>query len=247
MEPQVYIFVSVAVVSAISLVGVLALALNKHLLHRAMVVLVSFAAGSLLAAAFLDLIPEAAELVDLDVLMPAALAGIVTFFIIERILHWHHFHAEENDIHPFTYLNLIGDGLHNFIDGIAIAASYLVSVPVGIATTIAVIAHEIPQEISDFSVLVYGGLGRKKALLFNFGSALTAFFGAAIVLVFQNMENSAVLGQLAGFAAGGLIYIATADLVPEIHKEHRLKKVLAQMVAFGLGIALIWFIIGTFE
>ena len=247
MEPQVYIFVSVAVVSAISLVGVLALALNKHLLHRAMVVLVSFAAGSLLAAAFLDLIPEAAELVDLDVLMPAALAGIVTFFIIERILHWHHFHAEENDIHPFTYLNLIGDGLHNFMDGIAIAASYLVSVPVGIATTIAVIAHEIPQEISDFSVLVYGGLGRKKALLFNFGSALTAFFGAAIVLVFQNMENSAVLGKLAGFAAGGLIYIATADLVPEIHKEHRLKKVLAQMVAFGLGIALIWFIIGTFE
>src|SRR3989338_8234189 len=154
MEPQAYIFLSVAIVSAISLVGVLTLALNKNLLNRAMVVLVSFAAGSLLAAAFLDLIPEAAELVDLDVLMPAALAGIVTFFIIERILHWHHFHAEENDIHPFTYLNLIGDGLHNFIDGIAIAASYLVSVPVGIATTIAVIAHEIPQEISDFSVLV---------------------------------------------------------------------------------------------
>ena len=246
METQAYIFVSVAVVSAISLVGILALMLRKDLLNRFMVVLVSFAAGSLLGAAFLDLIPEAAELVDLDVLMPAVLAGIVTFFIIERILHWHHFHAQEMDVHPFTYLNLIGDGLHNFMDGIAIAVSYMVSVPTGIATTIAVIAHEIPQEISDFSILVYGGLGRKKALLFNFGSALTAFFGAAIVLVFQSVENSALLGQLAGFAAGGLIYIATADLVPEIHKEHRLKKVLAQMIAFCLGIALIWFVAGAF-
>ncbi len=247
METQAYIFISVAVVSAISLVGVLALALNRNLLHKAMVVLVSFAAGSLLAAALLDLIPEAAELLALDALMPAVLAGIVAFFLIERILHWHHFHAEEQaDVHPFTYLNLIGDGLHNFMDGIAIAASYMISIPTGIATTIAVIAHEIPQEISDFSILIYGGLTRKKALLFNFGTALTAFFGAAIVLVFQSVENSALLGQLAGFAAGGLIYIATADLVPEIHKEHRLKKVLAQMIAFCLGIALIWFVVGVF-
>ncbi len=246
MEPQAYIFISVAIVSAISLVGVLTLALNKNLLNRVMVVMVSFAAGSLLAAAFLDLIPEAAGLVDMKVLMPAVLAGIVTFFVIERILHWHHFHAEESDVHPFTYLNLVGDGMHNFMDGIAIAASYMVSIPTGIATTIAVIAHEIPQEISDFSILIHGGLTRKKALLFNFGSALTAFFGAAVVLVCAECSLTWG-GQLAGFAAGGLIYIATADLVPEIHKEHRLKKAIAQMVAFCLGIAVIWFIIGTFE
>ncbi|MBD3249438.1 hypothetical protein GF336_05315 [Candidatus Woesearchaeota archaeon] len=138
--------------------------------------------------------------------------------MIEKFLHWHHCHKGKCDIHTFTYMNLIGDGVHNFIDGLIIAASFSVDISFGVITTIAVIAHEIPQEIGDFGVLVYGGFGRLKALAFNFLSAVTAIIGAVIgYLISGSVEG--FVPFLLPFAAGGFIYIAASDLVPELHKE----------------------------
>ena len=150
------IIISVVIISLLSLTGALALALNKKLLRRTLLTLTSFAAGVLLAVAFFDLFPEAVELSG-DRAFGFVLFGLIAFFILERIIHWHHCHGEKCDVHAEHYLNLVGDGIHNFLDGGIIAAAYLVDFKIGIATTIAVAAHEIPQEIGDFSVLIHGG------------------------------------------------------------------------------------------
>lgn len=155
---------------------------------------------------------------------------------MERYLHWRHCHEEgECKIHAFTYLNLVGDGFHNFIDGMVIAASFLVSLKLGLVTTLAIVLHEIPQELGDFAVLVYGGFTKKKALLFNFASALMAVLGAVIgYLVTDLVKNFASF--ILPFTAGGFIYIATSDLIPELHKENDLKRSTAAFLAFLLGI-----------
>ncbi|MFH0714463.1 MAG: ZIP family metal transporter, partial [Candidatus Diapherotrites archaeon] len=197
---------------------------------------VSFAAGTMLSAAFFDVLPEAVEAAGAQVL-GFALLGIVAFFAIERFLHWHHFH-HSGDVHAMSYLNMVGDSIHNFMDGAAIAVSFAASVPIGIATTIAIIAHEIPQELGDFAILLYGGFSKKKALAFNFLTALAALAGAvAAYFVVQYVQGVAPF--LLAFAAGGFIYIATADLVPELHKERSAKKMVPQFVLFLAGSALI--------
>ena len=243
------ILVSVFLVSAVSFVGILGLA-RKGLIHRLMLPLVSFAAGALLATGLLDLLPEAladAQSIGItsQTLFTAVLAGILVFFAIERLLHWHHHHTGRKDVHAFNWLNIIGDGVHNFLDGVAIAAAFLTSPGLGVATTIAVIAHEIPQEIGDFSLLLYGGWSIGKALTWNFLSALTAVAGAVVAYA----ASSALSGSiplLGGFAAGCLIYIAAADLVPELHKEENFRKSLLQIILFLVGIWAIASVVGLF-
>ena len=192
-----------------------------------------------MGGAFLHLLPEATEYnTGLDVFI-YVLVGFIIFFIIEKVLHWRHCHKDECEIHTFTYMNLIGDSIHNFIDGLIMAASFVVSIPLGVTTTIAISSHEIPQEIGDFGVLIYGGFSKKKALLLNFLVALTAVLGGIIGYFISNLVENATLFILP-FAAGGFIYIAATDLIPEIKKELSMKKYMATLSVFILGILFMW-------
>ncbi len=238
------ILLSVFIVSLVSFVGVLTLYVRPKLLDKILFGLVSFAAGALLGAAFLDLLPEALERTGGPVFV-YALIGVLTFYIIETFLYWyhchygHHHHHHHHPIKPFAWLNLIGDGVHNFVDGMIIAAAYLVSVPIGITTSLAVVLHEIPQELGDFGILIYGGMKKGKALFFNFLSALTAVLGAIFVYFFSTTVAN-ISEFLVPFAAGGFIYIASADLLPELHKERNIQKAFTQLFFFLLGVTIIW-------
>ena len=164
---------------------------------------------------------------------------MLVFFVIEQFLLWSHCHHGKCEVHSFSYLILLGDSVHNFVDGVIIAASFLVSIPAGITTSLAIIFHEIPQEVGDFSVLLFGGLSRKRALVYNFLSALTAFAGAILAYYFRDVV--ALSNQyLLAFAAGGFIYIASADLLPELHKERVPVRSLAQFMSLLVGVLLIW-------
>lgn len=242
-------FTSVVLVSLISLIGLATFAVSIKHLHKALIFMVSFAAGGLFGDAFIHLLPKIVEEQGFSLSIALfVLLGIVMFFIVEKIIHWkhchqHHHHHLHNDekthrdhLHPFAWMNLLGDAVHNFIDGIIIGASYLASIPVGIATTIAVAMHEIPQEIGDFAVLLKGGFSKRKALMFNFFSALTALFGLIIVFSLNNLVRKINLFVIP-FAVGGFIYIAGSDLIPEIHKEVKIKNSLMSLGCFVLGIA----------
>lgn len=235
-EVYLYTFISVFIVSAISLIGVVALGLNERFLRSVLTYLVSLSAGALLGDVFLHLLPEMAEAgfgVSEGVYF---LGGIVLFFILERFILWHHSHSNhEEEIHSSVYLTIIGDSLHNFIDGMIIAASFLVSIPLGIAATIAVVFHEVPQEVGQFGILIHGGWSKVKATLYNFLSALTAVLGAVIVLVFARDLQEAPSFLLA-FAGASFIYVAMSDLIPELHKEKSTRKAVTQFVWFLIGI-----------
>ena len=238
--------ISVLAVSAISLIGIFTLSVKTKLLNRALFVFVSFAAGAMLGDAFIHLLPEAVEEKGFTIEVSLSiLLGIAILFLVEKVIHWRHCHhtPTEHHVHPFAIMNLLGDSVHNFIDGLIIGASYLVSIPIGIATTIAVILHEIPQEISDFAVLVHGGFTKGKALFLNLVTALVAVLGVVVALLIGFRAES-FASLLVPFAAGSFIYILSADLIPEIHKEVRLRKSIVQFIAFLLGIgimlALLW-------
>jgi len=233
----IWILVSTFIVSLISLVGILALAIKDKLLHKILFGLIGFSAGALIGGAFLHILPEALEKTNSISVFYYLILGIVLFFMMERYFYWRHCHEEGAcDVHAFTYLNLIGDGFHNFVDGMVIAASFIVSVKLGIATTLAVILHEIPQELGDFAVLVHGGFTKKKALLCNFVSALMAMIGA-IAAYFITDIAAGFANFILPVTAGGFIYIATSDLIPEIHKEKDLKRSTSAFIAFLFGIA----------
>jgi len=228
--------ISVAIVSSISLIGVIALGFGEKKLHKALLFLVSFSAGSLFGDAFIHLLPEAAASMGFGLEFSLLLiGGILFFFILEKFIHWRHCHMEtsEDHPHPVGIMNLVGDALHNFIDGLVIAAAYLASPAIGIATTLAVVFHEIPQEIGDFGVLLHAGYTKAKAIFFNFLSALTAILGAVVVLV---MNNSHFATALLPFTAGGFIYIAGSDLIPELKKENE-----SLVTAFS---HLLWIVLG---
>jgi len=235
-----YSFVSVFIVSLISLVGLFSFSLKVERLRIILIYMISFSAGALFGDVFIHLLPDLAEKDALGTLSALLiLLGILIFFILEKILHWQHCHMPitKTHVHSFAYMNLIGDALHNFIDGLIIAASYIASIPVGIATTIAVVLHEIPQEIGDFGVLLHGGFSRGNALLVNFISALTAIFGVAIGLWLGEFIPNIELIFIP-IAAGGFIYIAGSDLIPELHKETEISKSLIQVISFILGICI---------
>ena len=188
-----YIILATVVVSFLSFVGIFTLSLKDQMLNKILLILVGLSAGTLMGGAFLHLLPEATEKsTGLDVFI-YILVGFIIFFIIEKVLHWRHCHKGECEIHTFTYMNLIGDSIHNFIDGLIMAASFVVSIPLGISTTIAISSHEIPQEIGDFGVLIYGGFSKKKALLLNFLVALTAVLGGLIGYFISNLIGDATL------------------------------------------------------
>ena len=229
------ILISTFIVCLISLIGGFTLAIKEKLLQKILFCLIGFSAGALIGSAFLHLLPEAVQKAKSDSVFYYLILGIVLFFLMERYFHWRHCHEGNCSIHAFTYLNLAGDALHNFIDGMVIAASFCSSVKLGLVTTLAIILHEIPQELGDFGVLIYGGFTKRKALLFNFISALTAMLGALLgyfILDFTKGFSNFILP----LTAGGFIYIATSDLIPEIHKESNLRRSTAAFIAFLFGI-----------
>jgi len=240
-----YTLASVFVVSIISLIGILALSIKENLLKRILIIFVSFSAGALLGDAFIHLLPEIVEERGFELEISLyVLSGILIFFVLEKLIYWRHCHILTSDdhIHTFTYMNLIGDGIHNFIDGMIIAGSYMVNMSLGAATTIAVILHEVPQEIGDFSVLVYGGFTKSKALFYNLMAALGAVIGAVLMLVIGSYVSHLHV-FLVPFTAGGFIYVAGTDLIPELQKEVRPTVSVIQMIALVLGIAMMFLLV----
>ena len=234
-----YTIISGGLISVLSLVGALVLAVNKEKLGNILIYFVSFSVGALFGDVFIHIIPEISAEGGFDLTFGLYfLLGVMIFFVIEQFIHWHHCHKVEHHhkIKPFAYTNLIGDGLHNLLDGMIVAASFMVSIPVGMATTLAVIFHEIPQEIGDFGVLLYAGFKKKTALLFNFASAFLAVIGAVLTLIFLQSVEGLELIVLA-IAGGGFLYIAGSDLMPELQRhEGDLMKSFKHFIMILLGI-----------
>lgn len=225
-------------VSLISFVGVLVLGVKESFLNKILLFLVALSAGALIGGAFLHLIPEAQEIEGVFLYV---IGGFFLFFIIEKVLHWRHCHKGKCEIHTFAYMNLLGDFFHNFLDGLIIAASFIVDFRLGIVTTLAIAIHEIPQEIGDFGVLLYGGMKKKKAIFLNFLFALTAVLGGLVgyLLSFTSLNLSFIIP----IAAGGFIYIAASDLIPEIRKDNTLLSI-GHIIIFLLGIGIMWLLKG---
>lgn len=253
----IYTFASVLGISIISLTGVITLSLKEEVLHSGMHLFIGLAAGALLGDAFIHLIPKAFEAgIEGATFSVAILGGILFFFVLEKYLRWHNSHknADHSECRPGEFcavgktkplgtLILVGDGVHNFIDGAIIAASYAVSIPLGIATTIAVALHEIPQEVSDFALLLHSGFRKARALFWNLGSALVAVVGAfaffAVGGILERIEPLAIT-----FTAGGFIYIAAANLVPELHETDHPGRSALELIAVLIGIALMFSLLG---
>lgn len=252
-SPLILALGAVVLTSAVSLIGVVALSMRHTVLEKGLFLLISLSAGALFGDALIHLIPEAfEELGDPTAAGLYVLSGILLFFVLEKFLHWHHTHhlsesepcskedelrLEGGRVKPLGALVLASDGVHNFLDGAIIAASFLVNPAVGIASTIAIILHEIPQEIGDFGLLLHAGFSRARALLVNFLSALAAIAGALFVFVAGSAANSLIPIMLA-FAAGGFLYVAGSDLVPELHTTKDPKKSLVQFLMLVVGILL---------
>jgi len=236
-----YTLIAVIIISLIAFTGALILILNRKLIDKLLSLIVAFAAGALLGAAFFDLIPESFKALGNYFFV---VIGILLFFLIESFLHWHHVHKSKicikckKNIKPVAYLNLIGDGLHNFLDGIIISAGFLININTGIMMAIAIALHEIPQEIGDFAILIHGGLTKIKALFFNFLSALTAILGA-LIGYFALSQIEFLIPYIIAIAAVGFIYIAGADIIPELHRTKDYKKIILQTLFLILGIVFI--------
>jgi len=240
------IIIATLLVSLISFVGILVSSnAIKHFLHY----FISFAAASLIAVAFFDLIPHSLKHlyedgVGLDFSFIFVVIGVVSFFLIERFIHWHHCGKEDCHEKPTGLLILTGDFVHNFLDGILIAGAFLLDFYIGVTTTLAVIFHEIPQELGDFSVLIHSGYSKKKALLLNFFSALSAVLGG-IAGFFAFDQFQQVIPYAVLIAAGGFLYISLSDIVPALHKHKNKKYVIfIESMIFVLTIVGFWFFLG---
>lgn len=243
------IVASAIVISLSSLVGIFALSLRERTLHGILFVLVAFSAGTILGTAYLDLLPESMKLIDTSSVFAHVTVGFVLFFFLERFIYWYHGHGHEADLssevgdratsRSFAYLNLVGDGIHNFVDGMVLAASYLTGFSIGLAATVAIIFHELPQEMGDYGILVYMGFERGKALLLNFAAAFTVVLGGILGVIFIEAVE-ALSGLLIAYSAGGFIYLAASELIPELHKERDFRRSVVQFLVFLLGICLIW-------
>jgi zinc and cadmium transporter len=234
----IWIIGSGVLMSALALIGSVTLLLSEEALRRLILPLVAFAAGSLLGGAFFHMLPAAmAEGMPPLTLYIWVLAGFVLFFVLEQFLHWHHCHRASSDCkQPLTYLILIGDGLHNFLGGLAVSAAFLLDLRLGIMTWLAAAAHEAPQELGDFAVLIHGGWSKRQALLFNVLSALTFLLGGIVTYIASARID---IVSLIPFAAGNFLYIGASDLVPEVNKHHDLGTNIVHFVAFVAGIALL--------
>ena len=240
-QTLLFILLSLVITSVISLVGALTLLWKKKLILSSLTTMVAFAAGTFLGVAFFDLLPETIDIVGSNG-FSYVLIGLIIFFVIERFIQWHHCHVGHCDVHPSGYINLIGDATHNFVDGVVIATTYLIDVKLGLLTTFAIALHEIPQELSDFAVLVKSGFKPSKALLFNFIGAVFAIVGGLLTYFFIEQITSATPFLLA-LAAGSFIYMSLADLIPQLHRQRNKKKIVKEFFAFMFGVLLIFGII----
>lgn len=235
MDPVLlWIVGSGLLMSAIALVGSVTLVLSERTLQLMVLPLVAFAAGSLLGGAFFHMVPAslAAGIRDVAV-YTLILAGFATFFGLEQFLHWHHCHrAEAACKKPLTYLILIGDGLHNFLGGLAVAGTFLIDIRLGIITWLVAAAHEVPQELGDFGVLLHGGWERHQALFYNVLSALTFLVGGILAYVASFRLD---VSFLVPFAAGNFLYIGASDLIPEIKVHTNLRANIVHFAAFCVG------------
>jgi zinc and cadmium transporter len=244
MSILIFIFIATALISLISFVGALTLFLKERILNKILLFLVAFSAGALVGGAFLHLLPESLVSAGADEqkiirIFLFFITGFCLFFIMEEFIKWHHHHSTEHQhIQPFSYLILFSDALHNFIDGLVIAGSFLAGAGTGFLTSLAVVLHEIPQEIGDFAVLIYGGMKKKKALFFNFISATFAILGGIIgFFVFRYLDSNSFL---LSFTAGSFTYIAASDLIPQIKSEVEAKKPSANFLLFLAGIVMMF-------
>ncbi len=240
MNDWLLLIIAATAGSVISLIGGLYLLYGKKGTKILQKLAVPFAAGALLAAAFLDLLPEAMDSHDHEGVLLAALTGFLVFFVLERSLSWfHHHHETSTDSHTHTnrnvWLIIIGDTLHNFIDGLAIGAAFLISPATGVVATIAIAAHEIPQELGDFGLMLSKGMAKRKVLLVNLVSALVTVIGAVLVFGLGDslpISESTLLALTAGF----FIYIAAADIIPTIHAQRRRKLANIQTAVLIFGV-----------
>lgn len=231
----IWILAATLLVSIISLIGIFTIGLKTNLFDRFLILIIGFAAGCLIGSAFLHLLPEVLEKCPGDRAFFYVLIGFTTFFLMERYLYWRHCHEGVCEVHAFTYLNLIGDGIHNFTDGLIIAASFVTDFRLGVITTLAVMFHEVPQEMGDFAILVYGGFSKLKALLFNFLCSLTAIAGAVTGYMLSSIIPDVSVFLIA-FTAGGFIYIAASDLIPELHRQKNAKRANVAFATFIMGL-----------
>lgn len=242
MEVLLNSLLAATVVSLLSLAGAFVIGMQKKNINTILFLMVSFSAGSLLGGAFFHLLPEALENSDSLYVFKIAIVGFVLFFLVERILRWHHCHEMNCETHKIIgYQNLVGDSVHNFIDGLVLVSAFYADFHLGIAVTFSVMLHEIPQEIGDFGVLVYSGFSKMKALGYNLFAASFSIFG--VVLGYFLIEKvSSIVEMLLPFAAGGFLYIAASDLVPELHKEKKISKSLTASLFFVLALLLMLFL-----
>lgn len=246
-SPAALAFVSVAAVSLISLAGLLTLSMSEVRVRRLATFFVSFAVGALLGDTFIHLLPEIfAEARGSDALRASLLilAGMLLFFIVEKLLrHQHgvlHRHHHHHDVHArpeLAAVNILGDAMHNYIDGLLIGASWMAGPALGISTTLAVLLHELPQELGDFGILIHSGLSVRKAALLNLGSATVAILGTATAVLAGTVAYESMTSVLVPLTAGGFVYIAAADLIPELQHDRSLRGLVVQTVLIACGIA----------
>lgn len=245
MDTLTTIIIASLAISSLSLVGGLLLIWKKLNINKLTSYLVAFAAGVMLTTAFIDLIPEALEKKTDSNIYLFGLFGVIVFFLIEQAVIWFH-HHDRMQVKPTAYLVLLGDGLHNFFDGLAIAASFIGNPGLGLVTTLAISTHEIPHEIADFSILLHAGMEKKKALFFNFISALTAMLGAILGYYYLS-KFAALLPPLLMFSAGIFIYIACTDLIPDLHQDIKKERKWYKNLPLILGVILTYFLITAIE
>jgi zinc and cadmium transporter len=237
---------AVIAVSLVSFVGALSLAIREQALHKLLNYFVSFAAGAMLGVAFLDILPEAVQIATIPSIAFYALLGLVVFYILERFLYWYHCHGGKCESHgALGPLVLLGDGIHNFLDGLIIGTAFIVNIPLGVITTLAVVLHEIPQELGDFGALIYSGFSKGKALFYNFLSALTAVLGAVVAFVASNQATS-FTAVLLPISFGGFLFIGTRMLF-DLHHESRFGRALLQLVFLLIGISLMGVLTSLFH
>ncbi|OGG34924.1 hypothetical protein A2363_01745 [Candidatus Gottesmanbacteria bacterium RIFOXYB1_FULL_47_11] len=241
MEVLLYIIIASFLISAGALIGVFTFSMQEEKLEKILIFMVSLSAGALMGGAFLHLLPEASEKLEDASVYGTVLFSFIIFFFVEKLLHWRHCHKGRCAVHTFGYMNLFGDAVHNFIDGLIISATFMTDIRLGVVTTFAVALHEIPQEIGDFGVLLYAGFTKQKALAANFMVAITVIIGG-IVGYFLSFQIESFQAYLLPFAAGGFIYIAASDLMPEIRKEKNLNKSLLSFCIFLAGIAIMFLV-----
>jgi len=238
MSILLWIILSTSAMSLIALIGIVTIFLDERLLKKIILPLVAFSAGALIGGAFLHMLPEAINSIGPNIgIFIWLIIGFSLFLLLEQFLNWHHCHKPPSEYkHPVTYLILVADGIHNFIGGLAIAGAFIVDIKVGIITWLACAAHEVPQELGDFGILIHGGWKKSTALIFNFLSALTIILGGLTAYFISFKINIAFLLP---FAAGNFIYIAASDLIPEIKHSTSIKNAIINFVFFILGVLLL--------